>query len=109
MASVILVQCDSYLDYLKAGVKHDTLAALRNSPLCMTSLFPDNVIMKAEEEISHHDDKPLSDSSHKKSIWYHPQSAKQALNTSWKSGQPVWSEQKRSGQWLQLLTATSQE
>ena len=64
---------------LKAGIKHDTLAALRNSLIHMTSLLPDGVIMKAEE-IFHHDDKPLSGSSHENSSQYHPypQSAKQA-------------------------------
>ena len=40
--------CDSYLDYLKAGVKYNTLAALRNSPLHMSSIFLDHVIAKAE-------------------------------------------------------------
>ena len=37
MVDVNLLRCDRYLDYVKAGVKHDTLAALRNSPVHMAS------------------------------------------------------------------------
>ena len=33
MANLTLARCDSYLDYLKAGVKQDTLTALRDAPL----------------------------------------------------------------------------
>ena len=49
MANLILIQRDSQVDYLKAGVKHDILAALRNSPPHMTSLFPDSMLMKADK------------------------------------------------------------
>ena len=57
MANVTVLRHDSYLDYLKPVVKVDTVAALRNSPLHMASLFLKNVISKAEEKIGHHDDK----------------------------------------------------
>ena len=55
-----------------------TVAALRNSSLHMTSLFPDSVISKVEDEIGH-DDKCYSGDSHKKFNRYYPypQSAKQ--------------------------------
>ena len=35
MANITLLKHDSYLDYLKAKVKRDTLSAPRNSPLHM--------------------------------------------------------------------------
>ena len=46
---------DSYLAYLKAGVKADTLNALRTSPLHVETLFPDSCVKKAEEDITDFD------------------------------------------------------
>ena len=46
------------------------------------------VIAKAEEKIAHHHDKRYSGGFHMKSDWYHPYS--QALETSKKSGPPLW-------------------
>ena len=37
----------SYLEYLHAGVKQDTLAALSTAPIHIHSLFPDQLLMKA--------------------------------------------------------------
>ena len=51
MANFTLARRDSYLEYLHAGVKQDTLAALRTAPVYLNSLFPDQLITKAEEEI----------------------------------------------------------
>ena len=70
MANLTLVSNDSYLDSLKAGIKYDTLAALKNSSPFSFLLFPDHIIAKEEEEISHHDEKHSSGSSHKKSGHY---------------------------------------
>ena len=44
MANLTLIRRDSYLSYLKAGIKADTLAALRTAPLHLSTLFPDSVI-----------------------------------------------------------------
>ena len=44
MANTTLLRWDSYLSYLKAGVKADTLNALRSVPLQLDTLFPDSVI-----------------------------------------------------------------
>ena len=52
MANLTLLRRDAYLENLKPGVKHDTLSALRNSPLSGYALFPDAVIWKAEDEIT---------------------------------------------------------
>ena len=51
MANFTLARRDSYLEYLHAGVKQDTLNALRTSPVHLNSLFPDQLISKAEQEI----------------------------------------------------------
>ena len=52
MANTTLLRRDSYLAYLKAGVKADTLNALRTAPLHLDTLFPDSVFKKAEEDIT---------------------------------------------------------
>ena len=70
MANVTLLRRDSYLAYLKAGIKADTLAALRTAPLHISTLFPDTVLKQAEEDISN-PDKGRSGSIYKKNR-YHP-------------------------------------
>ena len=52
MANTALLRRDSYLSYLKAGVKADTLNALRPAPLELDTLFPDAIIKQAEEDIA---------------------------------------------------------
>ena len=70
MANTTLLRRDSYLSYLKAGVKADTLNALRSAPLELDTLFPDSVIKQAEEDIANFD-RNRSGSVYKKGR-YHP-------------------------------------
>ena len=70
MANTTLLRRDSYLAYLKAGVKADTLIALRTAPLHMDTLFPNSTIKWAEEDITSLD-KGRSGSSYK-GRRYHP-------------------------------------
>ena len=65
---------DSYLEYIKAGIKQDTLTSLRTAPLHLSALFPDHIIAKAEEEICHHEDKRTSRPSQRKPQHFHPYS-----------------------------------
>ena len=51
MANLILLRRDSYLDFLKPGVKQDTMNSLRNAPMFGYALFSDAVIMTAEQDI----------------------------------------------------------
>ena len=111
-ASITLIRRDSYLDHFKSGIKHDTLAAVRVAPFHYGSLFSDNVIQKAVDEITNYNHKHYSTSSHKNPGRYYSysQSLRSAQDAGWKSSlknaQLPWSKQKRSGQGLQLLTAT---
>ena len=50
MANFTLARRDSYLKYLYASVKQDTLNALKTSSVHLNSLFPDQLITKAEED-----------------------------------------------------------
>ena len=72
MANLILARRDSYLEYLRAGVKQDTLTALHTAPLHLQSLFPDQLLVKAEEEVSRSEERRSSGNSHRKPGRYHP-------------------------------------
>ena len=52
MANLVLIRRDSYLDFVKTGVKQDTMNLLRNAPLFGYGLFPDAAIMTAEQDIT---------------------------------------------------------
>ena len=66
MGNLTLARRDAYLTHVKSGVKPDTVAALRTAPLHISTLFPDSVIKKAEEEISHYETQGRSGSSRSK-------------------------------------------
>ena len=52
MANLVVIRRDSYLDFVKTGVKQDTMNLLRNAPLFGYGLFPDAAIMTAEQDIT---------------------------------------------------------
>ena len=62
MANLTLARRDSYLEFLRGGVKHDTLTALRTAPAHLASLFPDNLLIKAEDKISRSEERRSSGS-----------------------------------------------
>ena len=47
VSNTTLLRRDSYLSYIKAGVKADTMNALRSAPLELETLFPDSIIKQA--------------------------------------------------------------
>ena len=55
LANFILLRRDSYLEYVKPGLKPDTWNKLRNAPLFTYGLFPDDVLAVAEQDIQKHD------------------------------------------------------
>ena len=75
MANFTLARRDSYLDYLHAGVKQDTVNTLRTSPVHLNALFPDQLIAKAEEEISQSEERRSSGTSHQHEGHFHPYAA----------------------------------
>ena len=52
MTNLVLICRDSYLDFVKTGVKQDTMNLLRNAPLFGYGLFPDAAIVTAEQDIT---------------------------------------------------------
>ena len=57
MYNFTLARRDSSLAHMKAGIKQDTLAALRQAPMDSATLFPDNILKKAEDDISKFEDR----------------------------------------------------
>ena len=55
MSNMILLRRDSYLDFVKPGVKQDTMNLLQNAPMFGYGLFPDVAIMSAEQDIQKHE------------------------------------------------------
>ena len=88
MANVTMLRRDSYLAYLMAGIKTDTLAALRTAPLHLPTLFPDNVIKQAEEDISNYY-KGWSGLVYKKGR-YHPYEHPESKPDNRKQDRPAW-------------------
>ena len=93
MANATLLRRDSYLSYLKAGVKADTLNALRTAPLHQDTLFPDSTVKRAEEDIAAFD-KGRSSSVYK-SHRYHPYE-RQEQTSEKKQNRPAWKNLSRS-------------
>ena len=60
VANFTLVRRNSYLDYLNAGVKQDSLTALRTAPVHLQSLFLDQLLIKAEEEVARSEERRSS-------------------------------------------------
>ena len=55
----------------KGGVKQDTLTALCTAPVQLQSLFPDQLLVKAEDEISRSEERRSSSSSYRKPGRFH--------------------------------------
>ena len=94
MANFTLARRDSYLEYLHARVKQDTLNALRMSPVHLNSLFPDQLITKAEEEICKSEERRSAGQPHIRQGCFHPYAPndKSASHPDRKSGLPAWKQ-----------------
>ena len=57
VANMTLARRDSYLTHVKAGIKRDSLSALRQAPIHLNKLFPGQILKKAEEDIAQHENK----------------------------------------------------
>ena len=91
---------DSYMDYLHAGVKQDTLTALRTAPFHLQSLFLDQLFIKGEEEVSRSEERHSSSQSHRKPRRFHPYASnlKSSHQPDRKSSIPAWKQIKERQQ-----------
>ena len=94
MANLTLARRDSYLEFIRGGVKPDTLTALCTALAHLYSLFPDSLLVKAEEEISHSEERRSSGSSHRKPGRFHPYTSSSGRSQlpDRKSTAPAWKQ-----------------
>ena len=95
VANFTLARRDSYLDYLLAGVKQDTLTTtLRTAPIHLQSLFPDQLLIKAEEEVARSEERRSSSQSHRKPGRFHSYASndKSSQQTDQKPSVPAWKQ-----------------
>ena len=91
MGNLTLVRRDAYLSHLRTGIKPDTLTALRSAPLHISTLFPDWVIKRAEEDIAQLESKGHACGSQNKGR-YHPYERhdKKLVNRDSRLDKPAW-------------------
>ena len=51
VASMTLARRDAYLAVVKAGIKQDTLSALRQAPVHLDKLFPDRILKRKKRTL----------------------------------------------------------
>ena len=80
-----------YLSHLRTGIKPDTLTALRSAPFHISTLFPDSVIKRAEEDIAQLESKGHAGSAQNKGR-YHPyeRQDKRSVNGDPRSDKLTW-------------------
>ena len=89
VANSTLARRDAYLSHLKAGIKPDTLASLRTAPLQMATLFPDEALKQAEQDIANFETKNQAPSSSKKGR-FHPYERSDKRPDNKKQDRPAW-------------------
>ena len=92
MGNMTLARRDAYLTHLKSGIKPDTVAALRTAPIHISTLFPDSLTKRAEEEISHNESKGHFSTSRGKGWFHHYKRSDRRSNKRLdrKSDRPAW-------------------
>ena len=89
VANSTLARRDAYLSHLKAGIKLDTLASLRTAPLQMATLFPDETLKQAEQDIATFETKSQPPSGTKKGR-FHPYDRTDKRSDNRKQDRPAW-------------------
>ena len=95
MANLTLARRDSYLEFIRGGVKPDTLTALCTSPVHLLSLFPDSLLVKAEDEISRSEERRSMGNTQRKPGRFHPyvpSSTKPSHQPDRKPTTPAWKQ-----------------
>ena len=103
VANMALARRDAYFAHIKAGLKQDTLSALRQTPIHLPMLFQDQILKKAEDIVQHENKghSSHSSSSHEKDC-YHPYHRPEK-SMEQKSGKPAW---KTIGSYRQKIRAS---
>ena len=94
MANITLCRRNSYLAHVKSDLKQDTLAALRQTPLDLPTLFPDSVLKKAEDDIGRFKDKGQShgQAGGRRNNRFHPYKWMDRQTQEQIFGKPAWKQ-----------------
>ena len=93
MGNLTLTRRDAYLTHVRTGDKPDTMAGLRTAPIHISTLFPDSLIKKAEDEILQFENKGQSSSAKGKGRYHpyeRPERKGDRKSSSFKSDKPSW-------------------
>ena len=88
VANSTLTRRDAYLSHLKPGIKPDTLAALRTGPLNMSTLFPEEALKQAEQDIAAFESKGQIHTG--KKARFHPYERPEKRPDNKKPDRPAW-------------------
>ena len=88
VANTTLARRDLYLSHLKAGIKPDTLASLRTAPLHIPTLFPDEALRQAEQDIATFESKAQHHPGKKGR--FHPYDRPDKCGDNRKQERPAW-------------------
>ena len=94
VANTTLARRDS--SHLKTGIKPDTLAALRTAPLHVPTLFPDEALRQAEQDIANFESKGQLHTG--KKGWFHPNQHPDKRADNKKPDRPAWKNIGNHGQ-----------
>ena len=91
VADMTLARRDAYLPHMKAGIKQDTLSALRQAPIHLDKLFPDEIVKRAEEDIAQFENKcrPAQNPSSFRKDRFHPYQRSDKGARDQRSGKPA--------------------
>ena len=94
VANFTLAHRNSYLEYLHAGVKQDTVTALCTAPIHLQSLFPNRLLIKAEEEVTRSAERRSSSQFNPKPGHFHPYASNDRVSKQpdRKSSFPAWKQ-----------------
>ena len=89
MANLNLARRDSYLEFQLGGVKPDIFTALRTFPVHQFSLFPDRLLVKAEDEISRSEERRSVGNTQRKPGRFHPYVPSSGRSSHRQTGNPL--------------------
>ena len=81
-------------EYFHVGVKQDTLPALHTAPIHLQSLFPDRLLIKAEEEVTRSEERRSSSHFNRKLGHFNPYASNDRVSQQpdRKSSFPAWKQ-----------------
>ena len=81
LANSVLMRRESFLDSLKPGINTDTLCKLRSGPFHTETLFSEEAISQAEDDLRHLEQRSRPEKQDRPSARYHPYQSKKSSDS----------------------------